>query len=134
VLGAVISASFGSMVESNLGPEPLSSAGANAVSEAKEQPLGVPATADLAVVEAARVRSASVDASTSAFHLGILIAGILMMLGGVVAGVGIENPRRRVEVVATRGSAAAGECGHDADCGRGHRDRAIDEAPVPGPA
>ena len=134
VLGAVISASFGSMVESNLGPQPLSSAAAKAVSEAKEQPLGVPATADLAVAEADRVRSASVDASTSAFHLGILIGGILMVIGGVVAGLGIENPRRRVEVVATRGSAAAGECGHDAACGEGHRDRPLDQAPAPGPA
>ncbi len=112
VLGAVISASFGSMVESNLGPEPLSAAGARAVSEAKEQPLGVPATGDLAAAEADRVRAASVDASTSAFHLGILIGGILMIVGGIVSGLWIENPRRRVEVFATRGAAAAGECGH----------------------
>ena len=41
-----------------------------------------------------------------------------MILGGIVAGFGIENPRRRVEAVPTRGAAAAGECGHgaDADC------------------
>jgi EmrB/QacA subfamily drug resistance transporter len=134
VLGAVISASFGSMIESNLGPDPLSSAGASAVSEAKEQPLGVPATGRLSAAEADRVHSASVDASTSAFHLGILIGGVLMIIGGVVAGLGIENPHRRVEVVATRGSAAAGECGHDVDCGRGHSDGAIEEAPAPGPA
>ncbi len=104
VLGAVISASFGSMVESNLGSEPLSAAGAKAVSEAKEQPLGVPATGDLAAAEADRVHTASVDASTSAFHLGILIGGILMIVGGTVSGLWIQNPRRRVEVVATRGS------------------------------
>jgi EmrB/QacA subfamily drug resistance transporter len=57
-------------------------------------------------------------ASTSAFHLGIGIAGLLMIVGGIVSGVGIENPRRRVKAVPSRGSAQAGECGHsfEADC------------------
>ena len=39
-----------------------------------------------------------------------------MIAGGIVAGLGIENPKRRVETVPTRGAAAAGECGHSADC------------------
>jgi EmrB/QacA subfamily drug resistance transporter len=56
------------------------------------------------------------DASTSAFHLGVLIAGILMILGGIASGFGIENPKRRTEAVPSRGSAAAGECGHSSDC------------------
>jgi EmrB/QacA subfamily drug resistance transporter len=55
------------------------------------------------------------DASTAAFHLGILIAGLLMIAGGIVAGLGIENPSRRIEAVPSRGSAQAGECGHGAD-------------------
>jgi EmrB/QacA subfamily drug resistance transporter len=55
------------------------------------------------------------DASTAAFHLGILIAGLLMIAGGIVAGFGIENPRRRVEAIPSRGSAQAGECGHGTD-------------------
>ena len=136
VLGAVISASFGTMIESNLGPEPLTAAGSAAVSEAKEQPLGVPKTGELPAAEAERVHSASVDASTSAFHLGILIAGILMIVGGVVSALWIENPRHRVESVATRGSAAAGECGHgaDADCGEGQPARDVGAAPAPEPA
>jgi hypothetical protein len=81
------------------------------------------------------VATASADASTSAFHLGIGIAGILMIVGGAVSGFGIQNPRRhprssfqpvgernddrgRAEAVPTRGAAAAGECGHgaEADC------------------
>jgi EmrB/QacA subfamily drug resistance transporter len=58
------------------------------------------------------------EASTEAFHLGIAIAGALMIIGGIVAGLGIENPRRRTEAIPSRGSAQAGECGHgaDADC------------------
>jgi EmrB/QacA subfamily drug resistance transporter len=55
-------------------------------------------------------------ASTSAFHLGIVIAGILMILGGIASGLWIENPRRRVEAVPAGAAAAAGECGHGADC------------------
>jgi EmrB/QacA subfamily drug resistance transporter len=57
-------------------------------------------------------------ASTSAFHLGIVIAGILMVLGGIASGLWIENPQRRVAAVPAGGAAAAGECGHgsDADC------------------
>ncbi len=118
VLGAVISASFGSSMDDNLGDRPLSGSAAGAVSDAKEQPLAVPGAAGLPPAEAGRVRSAAADASTSAFHLGVLIAGLLMILGGIVAGIGIENPRRRIEAVPTRGAAAAGECGHgaDADC------------------
>jgi EmrB/QacA subfamily drug resistance transporter len=56
------------------------------------------------------------DASTAAFHLGVLIAGLLMIAGGILAGLGIENPEHAVEAVASRGSAAAGECGHSTDC------------------
>jgi hypothetical protein len=59
---------------------------------------------------------APADASTSSFHLGIGIAGVLMILGGAVAGLGIVNPKRRVDAIASRGTAQAGECGHSADC------------------
>jgi EmrB/QacA subfamily drug resistance transporter len=129
VLGAVISAHFAGALDDGLGPAPLSAKATAAVSEAKEKPLAVPATGSLATAEAARVESAAQDASTSSFHLGIGIAGLLMILGGGVAGVGIENPKRRgVAAVPSRGSAQAGECGHSADCDQaGEGDR---EAPV----
>lgn len=45
------------------------------------------------------------DASTAAFHLGIAIAGLLMIAGGVVAALGIENRPRRD--AATRAATAA---------------------------
>lgn len=53
-------------------------------------------------------------ASTSAFHLGLVIAAVLMIVGGIASGIGIENPRRQVSSYPSRGSAAAGECGHEA--------------------
>ncbi len=114
VLGAVISAHFAATLDGNLGSTPLSRPAAAAVSRAKEKPLAVPATDRLGPAEAERVAAAAADASTSSFHLGIGIAGLLMILGGIVAGFGIENPKRRVDAVATRGAAAAGECGHEA--------------------
>jgi EmrB/QacA subfamily drug resistance transporter len=130
VLGAVISASFGSTLDGNLGDRPLGPRASHAITEAKKQPLAVPATGKLPPPAAERVRAASSDASTSAFHLGVLIAGLLMIAGGIVAGFGIENPKRKVKAVASRGSAQAGECGHgaDADCIQ------PDAAPTPEPA
>jgi EmrB/QacA subfamily drug resistance transporter len=116
ILGAVISAHFGSALDANLGNQPLSSQGANIVTDAKAQPLAVPDTEDLPPPEANRVATASAEASTSAFHLGVLIAGLLMILGGIAAGLGVENPRRKVSSYPSRGSAQAGECGHSSDC------------------
>jgi predicted MFS family arabinose efflux permease len=114
VLGAVISASFGAKLDDHLGTAPLSNAAATAVTEAKEKPLAVPE--DLSGNEADRVMTAAEDASTSSFRLGIGIAGILMIVGGIVAGLGVQNPQRKRSAVPTRGSAQAGECGHSSDC------------------
>jgi hypothetical protein len=116
VLGAVISASFGAKLDDQLGSESLSTAAASAVSEAKEKPLAVPTADGLSAAEADRVVQAAEDASTSSFRLGIGIAGILMILGGVVAGLGIQNPKRQRQAVPSRGSAQAGECGHSSEC------------------
>ena len=119
ILGAVISAHFGSVLDSNLGDQPLSPQAEKTVSDAKKQPLAVAETEDLSPPEARRISAASADASTSGFHLGVLIAGLLMILGGIASGIGIENPRREpITAYPTRGAAAAGECGHgsDADC------------------
>lgn len=58
------------------------------------------------------------DASTAAFHLGVVIAGLLMIAGGILAGIGIENPRRRTQAIPTRGAAQAGECGHGTEADR----------------
>ena len=125
VLGAVISGHFGSKLDEELGTVPVSAPVAGAVAEAKEKPLAVPDTEQLPPPQAERVRQAAADASTSSFHLGIVIGGILMIAGGIVAGLGIENPHRREELardaIPTRGAAAAGECGHSADCDCDHQ-------------
>lgn len=56
--------------------------------------------------------AAAPQASTDAFHLGIGLAGLMMIAGGIVAGFGIVNPERRVEAVPATSTATAGECGH----------------------
>ncbi len=116
VLGAVISAQFGSSLDGSLGAQRLSPQAARAVEDAKSRPLAVPRTGDLVAAEAAAIDSAADDASTSGFHLGVGIAGVLMICGGIVAGVGIRNPRPRAAAHPTRGAATAGECGHSSEC------------------
>jgi EmrB/QacA subfamily drug resistance transporter len=97
VLGAVISAHFGARLDSELGSRPLGPGAEQSVADAKAQPLGIPKTGALSAPEAERVRTASVAASTSAFHLGVGLAGLLMIVGGIAAGFGIVDPPLRRE-------------------------------------
>lgn len=53
-------------------------------------------------------------ASASAFHLGLIIAAALMILGGIVSGFGIENPQRNAPSLPGRDSAQPGETSHEA--------------------
>jgi EmrB/QacA subfamily drug resistance transporter len=99
VLGAVISAHFGTVLDHNLGAAPLGPAAAKTASDAKAQPLAVPGTKKLPPAEATRIRAAAADASTSAFHLGVGIAAVLMILGGIASGFGIQDPRRKVDPI-----------------------------------
>jgi EmrB/QacA subfamily drug resistance transporter len=115
VLGAVISAHFGARLDSELGSRASGPALAGAVAEAKEQPLGVPDTDDLGPIETGRIVDAAADASTSAFHLGALLAGLLMILGGIAAGIGIRNPRRGAGVRDAPGAGTGGEGDADVD-------------------
>ena len=68
-----------------------------------------------AEIAAGPLTAGAPEASTDAFHLGIAIAGALMILGGIVSGFGIVNPERRLETVPAGGAAPAGECGHATD-------------------
>ena len=113
VLGAVIAAQFTGAFDDELAGANLSPAAENAVAEARAKPLGSAPTAGLDRREAATVSVAVTDASESSFDLGVAICGLLMVVGGVVAGIGIRNPERPVPAPETEpGSAAlAGECG-----------------------
>lgn len=112
VLGAVISAQFGSRLDEELPSGALSPAAQELVAGARDEPLAAVDGGQLEPAEAARVEEATAAAATSAFHLEITIAGILMIIGGLVAATGIRNPERRGEHTAPR-AATAGDCGHE---------------------
>ena len=114
ILGALIAGQFTSTIDDNLAGKQLSSQGRQAVDSAKDKPLGSADTGDLAVTEAATIDDAVSDASTKSFHLGVLVGGLLMIIGGVIAGIGLRNPERETEYDAP-GAATAGECAHCPD-------------------
>ena len=65
--------------------------------------------------------AAATDGAESAFHMAMVVNGVLMIIGGIVAGFGIQNPRRREEQIAPR-AAPAGECARSTGDGHdGHR-------------
>jgi hypothetical protein len=121
VIGAVVAAQFGSAVDSKLAGRELSPAGRSAVKEAKARSLATAPADRLSPRERAPVRSALTDASSSSFHLGLALGAGLVLFGGVVSLVGIENPRRRV---------AAEECPGGAICGASED---LAQVAVPGP-
>jgi EmrB/QacA subfamily drug resistance transporter len=118
VLGAIISAQFAAKLDDQLPPQTLSAQAQGSIDDAKAKPLGAAKTKGLPAAEAAQVSTSVDDASTSAFHLATGIAGVLMIVGGVVAGIGIQNPERRTERPSPRAS-FAGDCGHPCEDGAG---------------
>jgi EmrB/QacA subfamily drug resistance transporter len=108
VLGAFIAGAFDADVEEALAGSALSPAAQAAVSEAKDRSLGSAPADRLTGEEQADVKEALTDSSTSAFHLGIGIGGLLTIAGGLISLVGIENPRREVSCAECPGGALVG--------------------------
>jgi Major Facilitator Superfamily len=119
VLGALISGQFGSKIDSELQGANLSAQGRQAVEDAKADPLPAPDTGELPQPEAEQIDSAATVAAEDGFHLGIGVGAGLMIIGGIIAGFGIQNPKRKTAYDAP-GAAPAGECAHCPD----HLDRA----------
>ena len=88
-VGAVISAQFTAQVDERLGGERLEPAARAYVAQAAERPLTVP---EATVSE--RVRAQVQEADVHAFRAGMIVSGLLMLAGGILAAVGIQNPRR----------------------------------------
>jgi EmrB/QacA subfamily drug resistance transporter len=129
ILGALIAGSFGSTIDDKLAGTQLSAKAQDAVDAAKDKALGTPDTSGLPANEAATLTKAGDDASAHAFHLGLAAGGILMIVGGVIAGIGLRNPRRETEYDAP-GAAPAGECAHcpdHLDGGRGEEREPVAE-------
>ncbi len=115
VLGAVISARFDAALDDQFAGARLGPPANSAIDSARSKPLGAAKTGGLAPAAARRVESGVNDASVAAFHLGVGLAGGLLIVGGVVSAVGIVDPRRRVVHVVSR-AATAGDCGQGAGC------------------
>ncbi len=120
ILGALIAGQFGSTVDEKLAGAKLSPPAKQLVEDSKGDPLSPPDTADLPQGEAERVEAAATSGAEEGFHLGLLVAGALMIIGGVIAGFGIRNPERRDDHHAPR-AASAGECARCAQEGHTRR-------------
>jgi len=124
-IGAVVAGSFQSRLDSDLAGNRLGAPARAAVAVDRGRPL-VTKVSNIPTVDRAAVRTALVDASVHAFRIGILVAGILAIIGGLAALVGIENPRRTVPCAECPGGALAGASADAA--------RATSKTPVPEPA
>jgi hypothetical protein len=105
-LGAVVAGSFTSRLDHQLATRRLDPAARTALLRARSTPLvttvsGIP-PGDRLVVHATLV-----DASVYAFRVGMGISAALAILGGIVALVGIVNPRRDVHCADCPGGALA---------------------------
>jgi EmrB/QacA subfamily drug resistance transporter len=112
-IGAVVASSFASALDERLEGRPLSPQARAAVAVARERAL---ATVDVSRVpprERAVVAGAVEAAAVHAFHVGIGIAAGLVAAGGVLALVGVRNPRRDVRCAECPGGQLAGQP-HDA--------------------
>jgi EmrB/QacA subfamily drug resistance transporter len=98
-VGAAIASSFASSMDSRLSGVVLGNAARRAVTEAKRLPLGLPSPHGMPSPQAHAIRSAAEGASLHSFHLGMVIAAVLVALGGIVGVAGIRNPRQEEEEI-----------------------------------
>ncbi len=95
-LGAVVAVQFSASLDSHLAGVRLGPRAEASVAQAKRLTLGRPSVAGLPPRQARAVTDAANAASLESFRVGIAIAGGLVLLGGVIGAVGIQNPRRAV--------------------------------------
>jgi hypothetical protein len=114
IFGALIAGKFGSTVDAKVAGASLSPQADRAISKAKDNPLQPPSTNGVPPSQAAEVESATVAGAEDGFHLAMMTAGTLMIVGGVIAGIGLRNPPRETAYDSPR-AAPAGECAHCPD-------------------
>ncbi|HEV2981031.1 MAG TPA: DHA2 family efflux MFS transporter permease subunit [Solirubrobacteraceae bacterium] len=107
-IGALVAAQFSASLDRSLMHRPLTTAGQASVAEAKRLTLGRPSVAGVPPREAAAITAGSNAASLDAFRVGIGVAGGLAIVGGLIGGAGIRNPRRVVRAQHCAGGQLAG--------------------------
>jgi EmrB/QacA subfamily drug resistance transporter len=128
-LGAFVAGSFTTAIDDHLAGQRLGPAAVRSVEEAKKQTLAQADTQGVPPRQAAAVSAAVQDASVSAFHEGMIIAVVLVGLGGVLGLVGIRNPRRRVPAEDCPGGQIVGMPRDVVDCGPAGGDLVVAELP-----
>lgn len=116
-LGALISGNFQHRLTHDTAHRALSPPARVALQRAVDKPF-VTTTQGVPAHEKPVVHDALVDASVHAFRFGMLIAAALAAFGGLIALVGIENPKRKVACADCPGGALAGastDTAHSAD-------------------
>jgi EmrB/QacA subfamily drug resistance transporter len=106
-LGAIVASSFSSRLDHNLAGHRLSPRAAAVVASDRTRALVVTVNR-VPVSERSEVHAALVNASVYAFRIGLGIGAGLVVLGGIVALIGIENPRRTVPCADCPGGALQG--------------------------
>lgn len=97
-VGAAVASAFDSQITARLAGSSLGPGARAVVAQAKRLPLGVPDVHGLAPTQARAISRAAEAASLHGFHLGLLIAAVLVGGGGLAGAVGIRN--RRIDVSA----------------------------------
>jgi EmrB/QacA subfamily drug resistance transporter len=92
-VGAAVSASFVANLDARVAGVRLNAAARAALAHAKRLPLGLPDVHGLPAAQAHALTSAAQQASLHGFHLGMLIAAVLLTAGGLVGAAGIRNQR-----------------------------------------
>jgi EmrB/QacA subfamily drug resistance transporter len=112
VIGAAVAGHFATVLDDEIGDTPLSRAAQREVDDARAAALaGTDVPRGVPKAEQDRIEPAVDDASVAGFHLGMGIGGGLMIAGGLVSAVGIQDPRRRRKPEPAPRAVQAGECG-----------------------
>jgi EmrB/QacA subfamily drug resistance transporter len=112
VLGAVIAGRFGTTLDEQLGGQTFSPAAQREIEQARDAGLaGTDPARGVPSQEQARIEPAVDDASVAGFHLAMGLGGGLMIAGGLVSAVGIQDLKRRRKPEPAPRAVLAGECG-----------------------
>jgi EmrB/QacA subfamily drug resistance transporter len=107
-VGAAISSSFASAIDSRLADATLGAQARAALRAAKRLPLGRPDVSGVPATQAHALRVAAEQASLHSFHLGMAIAAALVAIGGAVGAAGIRNPQTDVRAADCAGGQLVG--------------------------
>jgi hypothetical protein len=130
VVGVLIAAQYGSVLDERLGRLADRPELAAPLEQARRQPLAEVRATGLPPEVRERVAQATESASVSAFRLGMGIAAVLVAGGGLLGLVGLRNPRREVNCADCPGGALAGAPDAAAGDGELPRVRLPREAPA----